>query len=354
MPNKSTRRCFIGYRDGTDKIGHALAELLHDNHFEVIKGNPVGEIMTTATRHLSFALWHLNASRFWILEKGCKVIRANTHSFVGGLECLELKHKFAQLLDSQEYPFAIPSLCFEKRCPTATDWFDGQQLILKATQTAGRRQMTMVRTREEVVAWTEMYPTVPAWVLQKYISTPLLWKDRKFHLRCYWLVTGSKGILPCNRFEASLLSEGVLYFAQKRYTNTVSTANQIRDVHLTGGTEQAKVWPQDFVEQFGQEKFNHVFEQIENASRVLALKALPQLHVPAPGKAGYKCYRVLALDVLIDTKFQIHLMEVNIAPGTEFARESTCTKIAREIGKFALGIERSRDNGFIKLCSTLG
>jgi len=97
------------------------------------------------------------------------------------------------------------------------------------------------------------------WVFQKYITNPLLFKKKKFHLRPYILVIRRK-----NKIYAYVHKIGYMYIANKEFT--LDSYNF--EHHMTGAKYCNVHNFKDFENYFGLDKFESVWKQIQNIVNV--------------------------------------------------------------------------------------
>jgi hypothetical protein len=157
------------------------------------------------------------------------------------------------------------------------------------------------------------------WVLAEYINNPLLFMDRKFHIRVYLLYFVKKESNGSYTTKGYIMKKGKLFPGRKPYVNGEYEDKDIHDTHYFEDIG-FYMFPEDFVPVYGEDKWNYVFEQILDLGHVLT-KLLK-------GARGYPetvdNYEVLALDVMILDNFQIKLLEVNPKVGYACEEEGKC------------------------------
>lgn len=153
------------------------------------------------------------------------------------------------------------------------------------------------------------------WVLAEYIQKPLLFMERKFHLRIYLLYLATKD----GKGKGYILKKGKFFPAKKPFINDNYDDKEIHDSHYY---EEIGfyIFPEEFVNVYGQDRWNDVFEQILDLGHVLT-KLMS-------GTKGYEesqyNYEILALDVMIQDDFKIKLVEVNTKVGYACEQEDKC------------------------------
>lgn len=161
-------------------------------------------------------------------------------------------------------------------------------------------------------------------IIQKYIENPLLYKGRKFDIRCYALITSFQGNVQCFYYK-----EGYMRTSSAEF----STANvENRYVHLTNdavqkyssnygkheaGNKLSYLEFQEYLKVTYTDKdlYRDILPQIKESIRdtVLAtyLKLDPDKHLHS--------FEILGYDFMVDSDFQTWLIEVNTNPCLELS-----------------------------------
>ena len=92
--------------------------------------------------------------------------------------------------------------------------------------------INVCKTLDQIISFINSYDTDDerTYVIQKYIDNPLLYKSRKFDIRCYALITSIQGNIQC-------------YFYKEGYLRTSSAEFSVTDIdnkfiHLTNDAVQ--------------------------------------------------------------------------------------------------------------------
>jgi hypothetical protein len=153
------------------------------------------------------------------------------------------------------------------------------------------------------------------WVLAEYISNPLLFMDRKFHLRVYFLYTAIDG----EQSRGYILKKGKFFPAKKPFVSGNYDDKEIHDSHYY---EEIGfyIFPEEFTSVYGENRWATVFNQILDLGSVLT----KLMH----GTKGYEesknNYEVFALDVMVLDDFSIKLLEVNTKVGYACEQADKC------------------------------
>ena len=153
-------------------------------------------------------------------------------------------------------------------------------------------------------------------VLQKYLDNPLLYKKRKFDLRCYVLVDSNLNVFYCR--------EGHLKGSSLKY----DLKNTNKFIHITNHSLQKKSNKFEKYE-FGNEmSYNDfkLFLQSENIplmkydELINDMKYLIKISMNSVGKKFLKnnnvlCFEVFGYDFIIDNDFKPWILEINSNPG---------------------------------------
>ena len=172
-------------------------------------------------------------------------------------------------------------------------------------------------------------------IASEYITTPLLFNSRKFHLRLYYLVFYSKHYKVFNSFYLDTL--GKLFTAKLPFTMDEHTFNN-KDIHDTHAdtTDEDYFYPASFThDKFtlsdntkiaNEDKFNNKVVNMKNQIKLI-MSIISQIMVTKC--TGDKCdellyntdanaYHIFGIDIMIDdtnNKFIPKLIEINFAPG---------------------------------------
>ena len=153
-------------------------------------------------------------------------------------------------------------------------------------------------------------------IVQKYLDNPLLYKKRKFDIRCYVLVDGNLNVFFCR--------EGHLKGSSEFYD--INTTNKF--IHITNhslqkksakfeqyeyGNEMSYADFKKFMkeEQIPLEKFNKMIED---------MKILVKISFKSVGKKLLKvtpvfCFEIFGYDFILDNDFRPWILEINNNPG---------------------------------------
>ena len=139
------------------------------------------------------------------------------------------------------------------------------------------------------------------WVIQEYINNPLLFKNKKFHIRVYFLY------IPPN--QGYLLDIGKIFTAKSNYIKGDYQNQDIHDTHLKS-TPKALYFDRDFVAEFGVKKARLIVKQMLRIFKDVLKCIDAKCYTESP-----TCYEVFGADVMIDEEFVAKLIEVNTKIG---------------------------------------
>ena len=167
-------------------------------------------------------------------------------------------------------------------------------------------------------------------IASEYITTPLLFNSRKFHLRLYYLVFYSKHYKVFNSFYLDTL--GKLFTAKLPFTMDEHTFNN-KDIHDTHAdtTDEDYFYPASFThDKFtlsdntkiaNEDKFNNKVVNMKNQIKLI-MSIISQIMVNNCDTLLYNtdanAYHIFGIDIMIDdtnNKFTPKLIEINFAPG---------------------------------------
>jgi tubulin---tyrosine ligase len=162
------------------------------------------------------------------------------------------------------------------------------------------------------------------YVVQKYIHNPLLYKSRKFDIRCYGLITSIQGNIVSYFYKQGYLRTSSVTFCTKDVDN--------RFIHLTNdavqkystqygnheaGNKLSYAELQDYLSNNypGKNFYEDILPRIKELVRDTVLATYTKL---SPEKKMH-AFEILGYDFLIDSDFHVWLIEVNTNPCLELS-----------------------------------
>lgn len=153
------------------------------------------------------------------------------------------------------------------------------------------------------------------WVLQEYISKPLLYKNKKFHFRTYFLFNNiNKKYYYLNK---SIIATARLNYKDEDYLN-----KDIHDTHFYR-TDKQITFPDNFSNILTKKEIIKVDNQIAYLLKNIGKYLKNKVECYQENKF---CYHLFGADLLLDSKLQIKLLELNTNPG--------CSHILFRKGKY--------------------
>lgn len=153
------------------------------------------------------------------------------------------------------------------------------------------------------------------WVLQKYITNPMLFQNKKFHIRCYYLYTYIN-----NKPQGYIYSKGNIYTAKDNYEPDLSKDcmnldnKDIHDTHLAS-TMDDYIFPEDLL--IKNELNDYILKQIIDLTQhvydIVKPKCYPE---------NEHCYELFGIDVMITEEHRVKLLEINSKVGLKYIKNN--------------------------------
>ena len=208
--------------------------------------------------------------------------------------------------------------------------------------------ITVCKTLEQITNFINSYDTEDerTYVIQKYVDNPLLYKSRKFDIRCYALVTSFQGNIQCFFYK-----EGYLRTSSADYSVT-NIENKF--IHLTNDAVQKysssygkheagnKLSYAEFQEyliknDYKVDFYKDMLPQIKDIVKDTILATFSKID---PERKAHS-FEILGYDFLIDSNFHVWLIEVNTNPCLELSSPYLEILIPRMLDHaFALTIDQ--------------
>lgn len=135
------------------------------------------------------------------------------------------------------------------------------------------------------------------WVLQEYIDNPLLFKKKKFHIRCY--------LVYLNNNTCFLMKAAKIFVARKEY---IASNYKNKDIHDTHALTSDKPYylERDIKKHFGSGKYNLILKQMVT----LFKKVFQNTNIGCYSDTK-NCYEIFGADLMVTDKFEVKLIEIN-------------------------------------------
>jgi hypothetical protein len=142
-------------------------------------------------------------------------------------------------------------------------------------------------------------------ILDKNITNPLLYKKKKFHIRMFYIVfiNSKKEIL------SFITKYGLLITAKDDYNNDSKYYQDLK-IHVPSVlfTDNDYLFPNDFAKEFGEQKTKIVLDKIIELFQFISKVQINNISNFPNTKNGY-C--ILTSDLIIDTDFNVKMIELN-------------------------------------------
>jgi hypothetical protein len=170
-------------------------------------------------------------------------------------------------------------------------------------------------------------------LMSEYITNPLLFMNKKFHLRMYYIITINNNIL-----RTYLMNFGFIYTALLPYKNAEYSNKEIHDTHYKT-TEKNYMFPKD-MHYLGNDNINNIIKQMRNilnyTSQILYNNKICNYENIANG------FYIFGIDFMIKDNYDVMLIECNDTPG--YKRKEKDYTLEKELFSFI--------NCFTLVCSS--
>lgn len=144
------------------------------------------------------------------------------------------------------------------------------------------------------------------WVLQEYITHPLLYKDRKFHMRVHFVYNKQHNKTK----EGYILDNMTMFTAKEPYKTTDVGNKDIHDTHYKN-TMVGINFRNDVTDIIGPENTKYIMNQIvhifTNVLKIINANCFTE---------SKNCFHIFGCDVMITHDFNVKLLEANYMPGS--------------------------------------
>jgi hypothetical protein len=137
------------------------------------------------------------------------------------------------------------------------------------------------------------------WVIQEYIDVPMLYENRKFHFRVYFLIVGK---------EIYYFSRYMIYTADEEYKNEDYANVKIHDSHYSLKSIRNRMFPDDFKgldNDLIYSQVHNIFKHLKKAIN-LPMNCYPE---------DENCYEIFAADIMVLKNQRLKVLEFNHSIG---------------------------------------
>lgn len=169
----------------------------------------------------------------------------------------------------------------------------------------GQGNMIVHNYNEFIDKMKRVKSTNKGFILNKYILNPLLFKEKKFHIRIYFI-----NYINSKNIKKSYLSRyGQIFTAKDKYIASDFNNKDIHDTHLKS-TDGGYLFPNAFVEEYGARMTNNYFRQIKEI-----LKYISDISDLSNYEETQNGYAINGCDFMITSDNVVKLLEINRKTG---------------------------------------
>ena len=231
--------------------------------------------------------------------------------------------------------------------------YSNNAYILKPENDYARGGISLISKYNDIIKWISNNRKYNKWVLQEYITNPILIEGKKFHFRTYILILFRKSNKNCETYlfnKYFALASPHLYNSKSNDTKIHFTGAKYCNVKLVTG----KLMYDNKI------NFHAIEPQLKEIAGNCGKLVKKHFNVMYPHQTNYHLF---ACDIICDTNYNCHLLEVNnggigmempelvskMCPnGGTLHDKNTIIQLFQNIIDVVLQINNS-NNGFIKI-----
>ncbi len=180
--------------------------------------------------------------------------------------------------------------------------------IARPIEGEGGKDITIINSPELLEKAKEYIPKYSNGIsLTEYVQNPMLYKGKKMHLRCYFMIT-----LIDNVFNSYLLDGGGIYTANLPYKNSDFTNKGIHDTHFSssGG---AYFFPEGLYNNTQPKisNYNDFMKVYNNLCDCLIYVSKIAVSSIQQYQNAQNTYEIYGIDVMVRDDFTVFIIEIN-------------------------------------------
>jgi hypothetical protein len=146
-------------------------------------------------------------------------------------------------------------------------------------------------------------------ISSKYITNPLLFQEKKFHLRCHMFIT-----IINNKLSGHVCDIYKILVAMDKYKNEDYQNIDIHDTHHLGPADKNYLFPHHFIREnisnieFNDSTIPYIYDQIRNICKHVTIIAAKNVKLQSNAENSF---HLLGCDFLIDSNLNVMLLECN-------------------------------------------
>ena len=189
-------------------------------------------------------------------------------------------------------------------------------------------------------------------IIQKYLDNPLLYKNRKFDIRCYALVDSNLNVFFCREGHLKASSENYNLINTNKFIHITNYSLQKKSKNFEKYETGNEISYQDFKDFLNSKNISSkIFDNIITQMKDLVEISFKSVSNKLIKTENVLCFEIFGYDFIIDNDFKVWILEINNNPGLAISSDVIAKLIPRMIDDaFRLTIDKVFDTKYAEEC----